>query len=98
MILSPQHLNRLRLVLAKHPQVRRAIYVEDAARPVIAFEYDERPPSVEEAQRRVCRLVEAVAPALGRARFEVGLSAGGPEEIAPTAERGEVIYERGAVS
>ncbi len=51
MSLTPQQLERLRLVLAKKPRVRRALFVEAGERRTPALEYDERPASVDEPRQ-----------------------------------------------
>jgi hypothetical protein len=92
--LTLQQRNRLKLALACERHVRRALVVEGGERPLLAFEYDDRPESVESAKAVIAELVAAVAPALGRAARDFGFSAGGPEEIARVASGGEVVYER----
>jgi hypothetical protein len=84
----------LQAVLARRPEVRRAIFTDSTTRPTVAFEYDERPPSVEAARAVIQALFAAVGPVLGSLAREVGFSAGGPQEIAPVTGAGVVIYER----
>jgi len=81
-------------VLAGRPDVARALIPPGGPKPTIAFEYDERPATVEEASRRVEELVSAVAPILGSRAREFGFAAGGPEEIARLAAGADVLYER----
>ena len=94
MKLTDESREALRAVLATRPAVRRAFFVESGQRPMLAFEYDERPESAEAAKAGILDLLETVAPALGSLAFECGFNAGGPEEIADLASRGEVLYER----
>ena len=82
------------LAVSGQPHVRRVIYMSAGEKPTIAFEYDERPPSVEAAKSMIQDLVAVIRPALGDFAYRCGISAGGPEEIASFAARGEVIYER----
>jgi oxygen-independent coproporphyrinogen-3 oxidase len=83
--LSKQQANRLCVVLARHPVVRRAILIDEPPKPALALEYDERPASVEQARALITELIGEIAPALGAAAQALSFSAGGPEEVAQIA-------------
>jgi hypothetical protein len=89
--LSPELRVELATLLAGRPEVARAIFVTGTARPVLAFEYDDRPATVADAQRMVQVLV---APVLGELAREISFSAGGPEEIAAIAAGGVIVHQR----
>jgi hypothetical protein len=84
----------LREVFARRPYVIAAFLVPAPARPILAIEYAERPPSVEEARGRIEELVAAVAAVLGDRVGDVAVSAGSTEDLASTSSRGIRIYER----
>jgi hypothetical protein len=91
--LSSEQRAALAMVLAERPEVARAIFVTDGPKPVLAFEYDDRPESVEAARTAVQELVAAVAPALGDTARAIGFVAGGRDDLRSSAG-GEVVYER----
>ena len=92
--LSQEQREALGYVLAGRPEVARAIFVARGPRPVLAFEYDECPATVGDAQTMVQELPVAVAPALGQSARELGFTAGGAEDVGAVAAGGEVVYER----
>ena len=94
MTLSSEELKGLAAVLEARPRVRRAVLVNAEPKTLLAFEYDERLTSVEEARVSIQELAAQVAIALGPRASDFGFWAGGPEEIALVVEGGEVVYER----
>jgi hypothetical protein len=92
--LSPEQRDALTHALAGRPEVARAFLVENAPKPALVFEYDERPATVEAAQTNVHELVAMAAEALGPAAREYSFSAGGPEDVGRNAIGGELVYER----
>ena len=79
---TDEQIEALRSALRTRPEVARALLVESPDRPTLVFEYDERPPRVPEAQ------ADAV--------FDLGIAAGGPEDVAQFAAGAVLPYERAA--
>jgi hypothetical protein len=92
--LSKELREELGRVLAGRPEVARAYFVPGEPTSTLAFEYDESPESIADAQRMASELVKLVVPLLGEAGRRIGFTAGGPDEIALAAPGGEVVYER----
>jgi hypothetical protein len=84
----------LAAVLGRRAEMALALFVPAEPKTTLALEYDERPPSVEEASRRVRALAGVVAPVLGPCVGDFGSADGGAVDVAAIAVGGEVVHER----